>query len=325
MSDATPQFSLDFTYAYGEPEGQGVIKSRPEDFIVQEIYPEQFSGDGEHHYVLIEKQSENTHWLAKQLAEFCSVDEKSIGFAGLKDRNALTRQWFSIQMPGKTEFNWQGFDQPNWKILKTALHNKKLRRGDHLGNRFVLTIRDVQPSPDLETRLANIKKLGVPNYFGEQRFGVGGENLNLAEQWFVGGRRIKNRKQKGFALSAARSYLFNQLLSKRVAIGNWHELIPGDLADGPSPTGPMWGRGRLATSAQALQLEQAISEQFATWCDALEHQGLSQERRALCLKPDNLSWRWQDDTLVLGFHLPAGQFATSVLRELLHYTTAPAY
>lgn len=326
MSNNNDQpWSLDFHYAHGKPSVSGIIKSRPEDFIVDEIHAEQFAGDGEHYYLFIEKQQENTQWIAKQLARYCHVEEKSIGYAGLKDRNAVTRQWFSVQMPGVNHVDWRGFDQANWRILKTARHNKKLRRGEHLGNRFTLTLRDITPSQsasEMESRLETIQHVGVPNYFGEQRFGIEGENLRLAEQWFVSGKKIKQRRQKSFVMSAARSYLFNVLLSDRVAAGNWYQTTVGDLVQAGVPTGPLWGRGRLATTEHALALEQELQQRYPSWCDALEHLGLKQERRSLCLQPEKLSWQWFDAELVLSFTLPVGQFATSLLRELIDYTTA---
>ena len=147
------QFNLDFAYAYGKPQHTGILKRTNADFIVQEILPENFSDDGEHHYVLVEKDGENSHWITRKLADFCGVEVSSVGFAGLKDRNAVTQQWFSVQLPGQSEVNWQGFDQPSFRILKSARHSKKLRRGDHLGNRFVITIHGLEPaaSADLES------------------------------------------------------------------------------------------------------------------------------------------------------------------------------
>lgn len=316
------QFSLDFPYALGKPEWSGILKAANADFVVQEIFPESFSNDGEHHYVLVEKDGENSHWVARLLAEYCNVDVSAVGLAGLKDRYAVTQQWFSVQLPGQAKMDWSGFNSPNYKILKAARHHKKLRRGDHLGNRFIIVIRDIDKNAaqaDLEQRLSAIKYQGVPNYFGEQRFGISGENLVQAQAWFQDGKRIKNRKQKSFVLSAARSYLFNVMLAKRVVLSNWQQAIPGDVLDSDYPSGPMWGRGRLASQDDALLLERALEEEYSVWCDALEHQGLKQERRPLVLMPANLSWRWQDDALELSFQLPPGQFATAVLRELFNY------
>jgi len=316
----SPNLTLDFAFAYGKPEVEGALRAENSDFQVKEILPENFSGDGEHAYVFIEKNGENTQWIARQLAEFCHVERNAVGYAGLKDRNAVTQQWFSVQLPGQPDPNWQQFAQPNWRVLKNARHNRKLRQGDHLANAFNIVVRgefSEHSRSTVEHRLTQIKSEGVPNYFGRQRFGREAENLNQAERWFTSGQKIKNRQQKSFVLSAARSFLFNWVLSQRVQDGNWKVTIPGDVIDEQMPTGPLWGRGRLSSTDQTLANEQHVLNYLPRWCDALEHQGLQQERRKLVLLPSNLNWQWGTESLVLQFELAPGQFATSVLRELI--------
>jgi tRNA pseudouridine13 synthase len=137
--------------------------------------------------------------------------------------------------------------------------------------------------------------------------------------------RVRNPKKKGLYLSAVRSFVFNELLAARIAQGLWGRTLPGDVLDEAGlPTGPLWGRGRVATTDAAQALENGVAERHATLCDGLEHAGLDQERRALVARPQAMRWSWpQDDRLVLEFVLPAGTYATSVLEELLQVTEPP--
>ncbi len=136
--------------------------------------------------------------------------------------------------------------------------------------------------------------------------------------------RVRNPKKKGIYLSAVRSFVFNEVLALRIEQGLWGQALPGDVMDeAGKPTGPLWGRGRLSTTEQALALESGVAERHATICDGMEHAGLDQARRALVASPNGMSWEWpQADQLVLTFSLPAGNYATSVLNEILS-TTEP--
>jgi tRNA pseudouridine13 synthase len=311
------QFPLDFSYALGKPQFQAQLKSSNTDFIVHEELGFEPSGEGEHVYVHVEKNGDNTGWVAAQLARFAGVKPMDVGYAGLKDRNAVTRQWFSVYFAKGEEPEWLQFNEGSCQVLAVARHAAKLRRGQHAGNRFTLRLlvnHSDELKADAEQRLAKIAQSGVPNYFGQQRFGHGGGNLALAEAWFVGGEPIRNRQKKGLVLSAARSYLFNQVLSARIDDDCWQIAIVGEVADKPS--GPLWGRGRLASRDTALNYEQALTQRMPQWCDQLEHQGLKQERRDLVCLPKSMSWQWESDALVLSFRLQPGQYATSVIREL---------
>ncbi len=318
----TPSFSLNFAYAHAFADNlqSGQIKTTNADFQVTENLQTAFTGEGEHTYLWIEKDGENTHWLAKQLAEFAGVKPEAIGFSGLKDRNAITWQWFSVHLPKNPAINWQAFNSPSWNILRVERHRQKLRRGDHQSNDFKIRIRFNNTTIDktpIETLITTASEQGVPNYFGPQRFGRNGANLDLAQEWFVNGKKIKNRRERGLVLSAARSYLFNELLSQRVQKGVWRCPVEGDVLIDQLPSGPLWGRGRLATQAIALQYEQALNERFDQWCLQLEHQGLAQERRPLVLMPENFDWQWLDGDLQLQFTLATGQYATTLLREII--------
>ncbi len=314
-----------------------------------------FSGEGEHLCLHIEKRGENTRWVAKLLAEFFDVDEVAIGYCGLKDRRAVTRQWFSVHLPNTPGVTWPDptiIEVPEYKVLTSCLHNKKLRRGMHKKNRFVIRLREIQGEKEaLETRLQQILQQGVPNYFGEQRFGIDGGNLPEADRLLrreYGADRKKGRRKRGsprggIYLSAARSYLFNLVLAERIRQNCWQSLMEGEgSCSGESnssvgqvtvadTTGPMWGRGRSSEPEAVRKLEQSVLADWQEWTNALEFSGLQQERRPLVLHPEGLSWEWltsesnleEGRDLELSFALSSGSFATSVLRELftLHAPT----
>lgn len=319
-------FDLNFAYAQGKPEHTAVFRKVAEDFIVYEQLGFDLSGEGEHLFVQIRKTGENTQYIAKQLARYFGVKPVAVGFSGLKDRHAVTTQWFSIQLPGKPiEVDWDAFKasaQINVEVLQHGRHSAKLRRGQHQCNEFVITLRDLPQCPEIETRLNEVHKLGAPNYFGEQRFGIDGGNLDRAQAWFSGEETIKSKNMKGIVLSAARSYLFNLVLSERIQRGNWLSLLPGE--DSEQPAGPLWGRGRPKCSEQVLELENQVLEPLSLWRDKLEHNGLSQERRDLVLKPKAFSWEWVDDKLVISLSLAPGAYATSVLREIVELNNLSA-
>lgn len=307
-------------HAYPLTGVKAVLKSQNSDFYVDEIPSMQPCGDGEHVWLHIEKNGANTAWIAKRLAEIAGVKEMDVGYAGMKDRNAITRQWFSIYLPRVTPPNFADFNDAEMTVLTQTRHSKKLRRGDLLGNRFRLILRDVQgDKAALERNLNWVKQQGVPNYFGEQRFGHDGNNIESGRAMLAGEIRVRNPSKKSIYLSAMRSLIFNEVIAERINQGLWGQRIDGDVLDDIGlETAPLWGRGRSAAAGAALALEQSVVERWATVCDGLEHAGLSQERRAVAAKADQFSWQWQADTeLSLTFSLPAGYYATSVIRELM--------
>lgn len=323
-------FPLQFSTAYDDLCLSAHFRTRPEDFYVEEILGDSLSGEGEHLCLYIEKQGHNTHWVTAELARYAGIGERDIGVCGRKDRHAITRQWFSLYDPSRKPIDWEQFDMEGTKIIAIKRHHKKLRLGSHAANRFVIRLRQVvstacspaQALSDAEkadVTLAIQQRLsqGVPNYFGVQRFGREGGNLQLASDWLE--RKIPPpRKQRSMVLSAARSYLFNCVLAERVSTQQWRHVMDGDIVSAyhQYPTGPLWGRGRLATAGEAFALEENILSPFAVWCERLEHQGLKQERRDLVLLPNNVSCFWQSNDLVVSFDLPSGTFATAVLAEI---------
>jgi len=253
------------------------------------------------------------------------VQERDVGYAGLKDRHAITRQWFSIYLPKGETPDLTQLQHPEFKVLGQSRHVKKLRPGDLQGNRFHIVLRDVAGNHDaVEANLKAIASQGVPNYFGAQRFGFEGGNVTQGRAMLAREIRVRNPKKKGIYLSAVRSFVFNEVLALRIQQGLWGKTLPGDVMDEAGrPTGPLWGRGRVSTTDLAQVLENGVAERHATLCDGMEHAGLVQDRRSLVASPRDMTWQWQQaDQLVLRFFMPAGGYATAVVHEIL-CTTEP--
>ncbi|WP_370979029.1 tRNA pseudouridine(13) synthase TruD [Agaribacterium sp. ZY112] len=311
-------YSLDFPFAWGGPKQTAGFRFDAEDFIVDELMLQPLSGEGEHLWLHIQKRGENTEWVAKKLAEFFSVKKMDVGYGGKKDRHAVTSQWFSIYMPGKShDFDWNEFIKVSAldaKLLACSSHNKKLRMGEHDANKFVIRLRKLELNHGLEQQLQAIAQHGVPNYFGEQRFGRGGANLERVEEWVKDPRALRNRNTRSILMSSARSYLFNKVLGDRVLSGDWQSMLNGDPEELAS--GPLWGRGRSLAADECLAQEVSALEEFELWRLALENVGLNQQRRDLVLQPSNFKWQVDGADLILTLALRPGQFATAVLREL---------
>jgi tRNA pseudouridine13 synthase len=332
--------------AHGEPVLSGRIRAVPEDFIVEEIDAFAPSGAGEHLLLTVRKRGMNSAFAAKRIAQWAGVAESAIGYAGLKDRHALTTQRFSVWLPKRVapEIAQLAFadDRESLEVLEAVWHARKLPRGALAGNRFVLTLREVEGDADaIDARLRAIAARGVPNFFGEQRFGRGGDNVDKALAMFAG-RRVK-REERTHLLSAARSVLFNRVLAERVRRGDWERGLDGEVwmldgsrsVFGPEPwtealgerlaafdihpTGPLWGRGALRSAGEALTLETSVLTESdgPALCAGLERAGLVQERRTLRLRPQDLAFDRPEATVLrLRFALPPGAYATTVLAEL---------
>ncbi|MDE2315178.1 MAG: tRNA pseudouridine(13) synthase TruD [Xanthomonadaceae bacterium] len=311
-----------------------------EDFLVEEILGYDADGSGEHALLWVEKRGANTDWLARELAKFAGVPPLAVGYAGLKDRHAITRQAFTVQLAGKPDPDWSAFPHDNVRVLAATRHGRKLKRGALRGNRFVLTLREVQGERGrAEQALAAIAARGVPNYFGEQRFGREGGNLDQARAMFAG-RRV-DRDKRGFLLSAARSQIFNSVLAARVERGTWDAPLDGEIWSlagsrswfGPEPysdllaerlargdihpSGPLWGQGEPPAAGEAGALEREIAAAHADLAQGIAAARMDQERRPLRLLPKDLRWRWPaEDVLEMSFELPAGAYATVVAREV---------
>lgn len=335
---------LALPYAWGEPVVSAQLRSAPEDFQVDEVLGFEPDGEGEHQLLLVRKRGANTEWVARQLARLAKVKSMDVSYAGMKDRHAVTTQWFSVRLAGKAEPDWQSLADDNLQFLTITRHRRKLKRGALKGNRFKIVLRQVQGDLDLlQQRLAQIAGQGVPNYFGEQRFGH--DNLEAARAWFAGETPDLPLHQQKILISAARSFLFNEVLAERVRQGIWNHALPGDLmmlngthsifsaleidqiiqeriaSHDIHPTGPLWGNGELGTKDAVLILEQQVLAKHAAWCARLAAvKGLEQDRRSLRLVPNNVQHqRLAKDEISLSFELAAGCYATTVLREICEY------
>lgn len=274
------------------------------------------SGEGEHLFLHIKKRDQNTQWVAGLLSTLAGIKRNDVSFSGLKDRFAVTTQWFSLYLPGR-ELTLDQLQHDDFEILTITRHNKKLRRGMHSGNQFRLVLREFSALEDqfehIEARLQKIAQDGVPNYFGEQRFGQDCGNLHQAQILIDRDQLKGNRRGTGMILSAARSWLYNLVVAERIRRDNWSTAMEVET----QPGAPLWGRGRSTAAGDLAELEQQILADWQSWCYALEHAGLKQERRATVLVPDALQWkRLGPDQLELSFGLVAGGFATVVLREI---------
>lgn len=328
-------------YLYGAPISTATIRRQPSDFIVEETLSFTPTGQGEHVLLYVEKIGQNTQFIARQLAQAAGLKNRLVSYAGLKDRHAVTRQWFCLPWPIKQDLPWQDWQLDGATILQVTRHQRRLKIGSIAQNRFVLTLRDITAMDALLTRL-DLVQLGVPNYYGEQRFGCNNSNLQSAARLFAG-EGITDRQLRGLALSAARSMLFNQQVSQRIAAGLLNTLQPGAVVqlDGSGsvfhvpvvteelaarlqqadihPTAILPGVGKAMESDAALQSQRAWLSPYAAWEQALIDFNMHLERRAVRLMPKHLSFVVQGDTLELSFALPAGCFATAVLRELVNY------
>ncbi|MEE3190275.1 MAG: tRNA pseudouridine(13) synthase TruD, partial [Pseudomonadota bacterium] len=258
--------------AYEATGATAVLKQENSDFVVTEIPLGLPSGEGEHVWLDVAKDGANTQFVAAQIAEFAGVRELDVGYAGLKDRYAQTRQWFTVWMPKTEAPDFTALEHPEFRVLSQARHIKKLRPGDLLGNRFEILLRDVKGDrAAIERNLTLVKQYGVPNYFGPQRFGQAGDNVANGMAMLKREIRVRNKKKKGIYLSSVRSFLFNEVLAARIRSGLWGQSLTGDiLTDEGVATGPMWGRGCLTTTDDALALESEIAAQHPELCEGLE-------------------------------------------------------
>lgn len=336
-------YSLDWARVYGTPKSTASFKSVPEDFQVNEYFDGQFSGQGEHIVLKIEKRGLTTEEVVKSLARLINKPAKLISYAGLKDRQALTTQWLSIHAPGETIEGVESLAAPGWRVLESTRHHKKLRPGFLTGNHFVMRLREVSDPNDVIQRLEQIKTTGVPNYFGEQRFGIECGNLFKAEELLVNGRKVKDRFLKGMYCSAARSWLYNLILAQRVQELTWNRPLAGDVMqlEGSnsifvvddvdeemirrvkehdiSPASPLPGKTKNKVKDTALQLIEEVYADWQPWLVGLERLGLEESWRANILHVTQLNYVLHEQQLELSFTLPAGSYATALLRELVTY------
>jgi len=341
----------ELAYLHQKPEPKGLLRVNQSDFKVFELLPFLPCGEGEHLFIYIRKTGANTVFVARELAKYFKVKEQLVSYAGLKDRFAVTEQWFGIHVPGKQTYDLSDLVIEGVEVLSYKRHNKKLRTGALTGNRFELILRDVTELKMLYERWQKIIEQGVPNYFGEQRFGIDGGNIDHALGLFSG-TKVKDKKKRGMYLSAARSYIFNAIVNQRIKNDTFSELQLGDvlmLAGSQSVfrpkeidavlkqrlidkdvdiTGAMWGAGDLMTAAEPGLLEQEIADKNSEFANGLPRFGLKQERRRirLVVADADIELLTNDSSIEeslpavkVSFSLAAGSYATTVLRELIDY------
>ncbi len=329
-------------YLHGGPLGRAQFKTQPEDFQVEELLGFEPSGEGEHCLVWVEKRDLDSNATAARLADAIGLRRRLVSHCGLKDRRAVTRQWFSLHLPGQASPEASALESEGIKVLRVTRNTRKLRRGIHLGNRFIIRLR--QPDFDAENaaeRWAHIASKGAPNCFGSQRFGNEGRNVEKALAMFRGEFEPRDRLLRGILLSAVRSHLFNAVVAERMARGSWDRVLSGEVFGFPDNgtlllignqrgdeaerfekgiveiTAPMWGGGDLPSAGETRELETEVMSRFPECTAGLEAAGLRQERRVMRLRPTNPDFlSLEGGDLQLSFDLPRGTYATTLLREL---------
>jgi len=333
-------FNSSWPKAYPEIAVSGQFRVLDEDFQVTELSNRVLKKEGPHLFLFVEKKGANTHWLARKIANHAHLDLKDVGYAGLKDRHGITRQWFSLPVKEKAADLSHLFAKDEFTLLSQGYYGVKLKRGALGGNSFRLVIKNIEGDKQaLEQRLELIRQRGVPNYFGPQRFGNNFENLNQAQNMFEFGKRPRNKQKGSMYISAARSYLFNEMLAKRIDLCNWDRPMEGEVfgfagslrgfsqentseenkrwrENKIHPTCALWGKNESLSTSHLQSIEDSVACENKVFSDGLVSKGLKQERRASRMLIPDLFWMWQDGDLVLRFSLASGYFATSLLREL---------
>ncbi len=329
----------------GMPPAEGVIRVRPEDFVVRERLGMAPEGGGEHLWLRIQKRALTTEEVARLLARHAGVAYRDVGYAGLKDRHAVTEQWFSIHKSSATDEDWSSALPPALQVLERSRHRRKIKKGALRGNAFEITVRKVRGDPgQVQAVCERLRDTGFPNYFGEQRFGRQRGNVARARAMLGGQKAVRDRFSRGLYLSAARAEIFNRVLAVRVRAGSWDTALVGDalVLDGSRsyfveeqitgeiaarvkrgdlhPSGPLWGAGGPPTRAGVLALENEVAAGQPELKVGLSGYGMQHARRPLRVIPKDLEARWLDaETLQLRFSLPAGSYATALLREIVRY------
>lgn len=347
MFEPTFYSSLNFANGHSTPpSNMAGVKSSPCDFKVVEKLGFDCSEEGEHIWFNVTKTELHTTQVAMDIAKCANVAAKHVGFSGMKDHRAVTSQWFSVWLPGVKDEDlpdWTTLNRENLQINKTVRHSRKLKRGTHSANEFEIRLVDFSGDiAEFTNRIESLLKEGVPNYFGEQRFGYGGSNLNKALDWFEKGYKIKQQNKRSIFLSSARAWLFNLVLSKRLGNEDWLTVYDGEplnlsgsksyftsenrnedqnrvLALDVNTTGPLWGKGidKILPASDLRDLEDSALADSSLFKDGLDKAGLTYDRRPLRYVPQNLAWNVVDDCITLKFSLARGQFATAFLRELV--------
>lgn len=320
------------------------LREQPEDFRVDELPAYEPSGEGEHLYLRVEKRGLNTRNAIDQIAHKLGLDPRNAGWAGLKDRHATTSQWVSLHAPSPVEIAADTQIGEGLWVREVSRHGNKLRTGHLRGNRFALRLADTDPARDTDVQrvLDTLARRGLPNYFGGQRFGHEGDNLTRALDWLVnGGKAPRSPFLRKLWMSTYQAAIFNRVLDARLRDGTLDAALEGDVlrkepaggmfvceapdVDGGrvrdweiSPTGPMFGVKMRQAAAAVSETENAALEALGGNADLLARAKRHGEgtRRALRVRPEDVQRERRDDGLWLRFTLPAGSYATVLVREL---------
>ena len=332
---------MDLAYLQKTPPKQtALLKAECADFVVKEQLGYDMSGDGEFVALKVRKTDCNTLFVGEQLAKFAGISARNMSYAGLKDRKAVTEQWFSLQMPGQPTPDFSQFSLEGVEILDVTRHQRKIRIGSLQGNHFEILLRNVEETDELKVRLDFLAKNGFPNYFTEQRFGRDGNNLTQALRWANGEIKVKDRNKRSFYLSAARSEMFNLIVSKRMELDLAQQILVGDVLqlNGSHSwfvvdesedlaqlqqrlaqqdvllTAPLIGEEEKS----AVDFENEIFAQHQALFDLMRQERMKAARRAILMQPQHFQWQFEPNGLRLQFALPAGSYATALIRELVN-------
>ena len=332
---------MDLAYLQKTPPKQtALLKAECADFVVKEQLGYDMSGDGEFVAVKVRKTDCNTLFVGEQLAKFAGISARNMSYAGLKDRKAVTEQWFSLQMPGQPTPDFSQFSLEGVEILNVTRHQRKIRIGSLQGNHFEILLRNAEETDELKVRLDFLAKNGFPNYFTEQRFGRDGNNLTQALRWANGEIKVKDRHKRSFYLSAARSEIFNLIVSKRMELNLAQQILVGDVLqlNGSHSwfvvdesedlaqlqqrlaqqdvllTAPLIGEEEKS----AVDFEHEIFAQHQALFDLMRQERMKAARRPILMQPQQFQWQFEPNGLRLQFALPAGSYATALIRELVN-------
>ena len=332
---------MDLAYLQKTPPKQtALLKAECADFVVKEQLGYDMSGDGEFVAVKVRKTDCNTLFVGEQLAKFAGISARNMSYAGLKDRKAVTEQWFSLQMPGQPTPDFSQFSLEGVEILEVTRHQRKIRIGSLQGNHFEILLRNAEETDELKVRLDFLAKNGFPNYFTEQRFGRDGNNLTQALRWANGEINVKDRNKRSFYLSAARSEIFNLIVAKRIELGLAQQVLNGDILqlNGSHSwfvvdesedlaqlqqrlaqqdvllTAPLIGEEEKS----AVDFENEIFAQHQALFPLMRQERMKAARRPILMQPQQFQWQFEPNGLRLKFYLPAGSYATALIRELVN-------
>ncbi len=335
----------DYCYPYEEPSSSGLLKLAPDDFLVIEELGFRPEGAGEHLYIYVEKTGLTTTELIGLISKFNGLSTRQISYSGLKDKQAVTRQWLSLHVPGK-EIDLVVPEDAGFRFIDQQRHSKKLRVGTHRCNRFRVVLREMQNwSQASQQQLSLLKSHGMANYFGAQRFGQQQDNVQKALSLL--GRKRLSRHKRSIYLSALRSFLFNQVLSKRIGDDAWLKPIAGDrfMLQGSrsyfesaiddeiikrfnrldiSSCGSLYGAGENPLNDEALAFELCVEKEFGEIIKVLDREKVKRQMRAHRVAVEDLEYEYDDQqrSLVLSCRLPTGSYLTSLLDHVVLTTQA---